>query len=199
MTSERGPAGCTFTFAAGDFGGTRGFDFSVAGEALDAAGLVLASDVAPDTFGWWTYETAEAEAGSDDLPDAAAEPGPEPAAAAPEPDAAPVPRAAERVAVVVPAIGRGLATPARVVTGRRVKVSFAVTDATTGAAFRAATMSATPRVGGKPVRHVERLAGGRAAITLTMPKQARGKTLSVALTIRVGVQSVSRTVAFRIR
>jgi hypothetical protein len=120
-------------------------------------------------------------------------------APAPAPEATVVPRAPESVAVVVPAIGKGLATPAKVLAGKKVVLSFPITDAATGAAVTELTMfSSNPKIGNTIVRHVEKLVGGQATITLTVPKTAAGKSLQVGLTVKSGDQSASKTQTFPI-
>jgi hypothetical protein len=104
-----------------------------------------------------------------------------------------------QAAVIVPAIGTGFSTPTTLEAGKPVVLSFPVTDASSGASLTTVTaMIGNPRLGGTVIRHVEHFGNGYATIAVKLPKTAKGKSLSVALTIRVGDQSTSRTRTFKI-
>jgi hypothetical protein len=104
-----------------------------------------------------------------------------------------------QAAVIVPVIGTGFSTPTALTAGKSVVLSFPVTDASTGASLTTVTaMIGNPRLGGTVVRHVEHFGNGYATIAVKLPKTAKGKSLSVALTIKVGDQSTSKTTIFRI-
>jgi hypothetical protein len=120
-----------------------------------------------------------------------------PAPAAPVAPA--VPRVAESVAVVTPAIGAPVTKPVKVVAGKTVKVTFPVTDANTGADVLVTTkMVGSPSINGLVIRHVEHFGNGLATITLKVPKAAKGKTLAVGLKIEVADQSASKLVTFHV-
>lgn len=101
--------------------------------------------------------------------------------------------------VVVPAIGKPVLTPAAPTAGKRLKVSFPVTDSATGAPLTSGTMTCDPQVAGKVIAHVESFGDGRATLTFVVPKNAKGKVLTVRLGFRVGAKVARTAASFRVR
>jgi basic membrane protein A len=98
-----------------------------------------------------------------------------------------------------PQIGQSTIVP-RPTAGKRVTISFRVTRTDTGEPLAAAdAIAADPTVAGKPVKHVERFTYGVARVTLTLPKKAKGKKLTVKLTVGGIGRSDAATVIFAIR
>ena len=161
----------SWTVDKADLGGTAGFAFHVRSAGLDYYRKVIGPDLAPD-IGTWTYDLSK--------------PAPPPPTTAPAP-------------VVEPVIGAPTTTPARPVAGRRLTVTFPVTRGDSGAPLTRATMICDPSVAGKVLAHRERFTAGTATLSLTVPKGARGKLLTVKLTIKTGSGSASRTATFRVR
>jgi hypothetical protein len=111
--------------------------------------------------------------------------------------AAPVPAAAP---VVVPALGRPLASPVRPRAGAR----FAVTARVSGTASAPVTVACALRVGGAPVRPVvRRVAGGRARCEWRIPARAAGRravgSIAVAAAGRRDARSFAYVVAAAVR
>jgi hypothetical protein len=67
------------------------------------------------------------------------------------------PRASESVAVAVPAIGKGFTAPGTVRAGKKVVISFPVTETASAARVTPVTvLSSYPKIGGTIVKHVEK-------------------------------------------
>lgn len=99
---------------------------------------------------------------------------------------------------VKPVIGRPVATPA--VAGRRMTVTFPVRRSDNGAPLTAGTMNCDPSVAGKTLVHRESFRGGKARLSFVVPKQAKGKSLKVKVTI-VSADGLSATqvATFKVR
>jgi hypothetical protein len=100
---------------------------------------------------------------------------------------------AAKPAAVVPAIGKALAVPAAPRAGTLLSLSFPVTPATGGTAVASATLNA------KPIPRTASLANGTAQVAIALPKNARGKTLVVKVTVTVGGKSATRTISYRVK
>jgi basic membrane protein A and related proteins len=98
-----------------------------------------------------------------------------------------------------PLIGQATIVP-RPTAGKRVTVSFRVTRTDTGEPLAAAeAIAADPSVAGKPVKHLEQFTYGIARVTVTLPKNAKGKKLTVKLTIGGIGGSDATTATFLVR
>jgi hypothetical protein len=117
------------------------------------------------------------------------------ASAPPPPAPPPVPPAKP----VRPVIAAAVATPARPAAGKRLIVTFAVTRSDTGKLFTKATMSCDPSLAGELITHAESFVNGKARLTLTVPKNAKGKLLKIKLTIKAGGQSATRITTLKVR
>jgi hypothetical protein len=84
---------------------------------------------------------------------------------------------------LAPVIGRPVLLPARVVAGRRATVSFYVSRSDDQKPLLSGKMIANPAVGGTVLRHSESFRNGIARLSFLIPKSARGKQLTVNLTI----------------
>ena len=102
---------------------------------------------------------------------------------------------------LTPVIGKPVLTPARVLAGRRVTLTFPVTrtDAAQPKPLTSGTMACNPTVAGKVIPHTESFKNGVARLSFVIPKAAKGKTLKVKLTIKAptyrGEDGVSISIA----
>jgi hypothetical protein len=101
--------------------------------------------------------------------------------------------------VVVPVLGKPALSPVAPIAGKRLTVTFPVTDAATGAPLTSGTMTCDPQVSGRVLPHSESFGNGAARLTFTIPKSAKGKLLKVNLAIRVGTKVVRTAPTFRVR
>jgi peptide/nickel transport system substrate-binding protein len=98
-----------------------------------------------------------------------------------------------------PVIGKATIVPGAIA-GKRVTVSFHVTQSDTGAPVTSGTMVCDPKVGGRVLRHLEHFKAGVASLTFKIPRSARGKLLHINLTIRAATgESSMRIATFRVR
>lgn len=111
---------------------------------------------------------------------------------------APPPTTTGPVAAALPWIGGPTVSPAPTA-GAKVTVAFPVTDRTTGAPLTHGTMTCDPRLNGRVLPHQESFGNGAATLRFTLPKTAKGKTLKVSLTIRVGSKSAHRVATYRVK
>ena len=98
---------------------------------------------------------------------------------------------------VKPLIGAPATTPARAVAGKRFTVSFPVTRSDTGKPLASGTMTCDPSVSGKVIQHAESFGNGTARLSFVIPKTAKGKLLTVKLTIKAG-GSATKIATFRV-
>lgn len=154
----------TWTLSAADLGGATGFAFVAGALTLDASGNPTGVDRAPD-IGTWTYDISAA---------AAPPPPPTTTSAAPT---------TTMYLFLTPVIGKPVTVPARVMAGKRVTVSFPVTRSDDGKPLASGKMVCDPSVAGKVVPHTESFKGGVARLSFVVPKTAKGKQLTVKLTI----------------
>ena len=98
---------------------------------------------------------------------------------------------------VKPLIGAPATTPARAVAGKRFTVSFPVTRSDTGKPLASGTMTCDPSVNGKIIQHAESFGNGTARLSFVIPKTAKGKLLTVKLTIKAG-GSATKIATFRV-
>lgn len=161
----------TWTLNKTDLGGTTGFTFLVWSVRADASNNNLGEDIAPDD-GVWSYQLS----------------------AAPPPPPPPTTTAA----AVKPLIGKPVTNPARATAGKKFAVSFPIRRSDNGKPMTIGKMICDPSVQGKVIRHAESFSGGTARLSFTIPKNAKGKVLTVKVTIKVGGQSTTRIASFRV-
>jgi peptide/nickel transport system substrate-binding protein len=117
----------------------------------------------------------------------------QPAAAPFTPPVTPAPAKA-----VKPVISRASIAP-RPTAGKRVTVTFHITRSDNGKPLTAGKLTCNPKINGKPIRHTEQLKRGTARLTLTIPKTAKGKLLTIKLTIKTASGTTTRTATFHIK
>jgi hypothetical protein len=100
--------------------------------------------------------------------------------------------------VVKPVIGSPAVTPVKPVAGKRFTIVFPVTRSDTGAALARGTLVCDPSVAGKVLPHAERFKAGKARLSFAVPRTAKGKSLKVKVTIKLGAQSATRVATFRV-
>src|SRR5581483_2938901 len=102
--------------------------------------------------------------------------------------------------VTHPYIGEAESAPLKAIAGKPFTVTFHVTDRSNGQDIsKTDMMLGKPTINGVLVRpHVEKLVNGKASVSLTVPKSAKGKTLALRLTVKVGDRTDSRIVDYRI-
>jgi len=153
----------TWTVNKSDIGVTTGFNFTVWSSTWDSAGNQTGEDNAPDD-GMWTYDLSKPVTTTPTVP----------------------------AVVMKPVIGAPVLSPPTAVAGRALSVSFPVTRSDTGAPLTTGKMICDPSVAGKVIPHAERFAAGVARLSFVIPKWAKGKTLKVHVTIKVGTSSATR-------
>ena len=169
MSFTRGGDTMTWTVNKSDIGVSTGMGLFVWTSTWNANDEQTGEDNAPDD-GVWTYDLS---------------------VSAPAPLTPPT-------AALKAAIGAPKATPAKAVAGKRFTVVFPVTRSDTGAALTTGTMICDPSVAGKVLPHSELFKGGQARLAFAVPRSAKGKTLKVKVTIKLGTQSTTKIATFRI-
>ena len=103
-------------------------------------------------------------------------------------------------ATVRPVIGSPAATPTRPQAGKRLTVSYPVTRSDSGAPLTTGKMRCDALIKGKPLRHSESFANGVGSLSLVVPKTAKGKLLTVRLTVTAENDlSAARVTKLRVR
>jgi hypothetical protein len=169
-----------FGFTKGAIGNPASFNFQVVSISLDISGNQLSItpwDMAPDA-GYYTY--------------GAAAPPP------PPPTTTTTPTPTPPAAVVKPVISAPVVRPAKATAGKALTVVFKVTRSDNGMPLTTGTMSCDPKIAGKLVAHTESFRGGTARLTLVVPKTAKGKVLTVRLSITSGGQAATKVVPLRV-
>lgn len=89
---------------------------------------------------------------------------------------------------VRPVIGQPRIAPARAQAGRRLTVTMPVTwlDAKTPKPLTKGTMICNPSVSGRSIPHTESFTNGVARLSFVVPKTAKGKRVTVKVTIKPG-------------
>lgn len=182
MSFNPGDASCSWTLSAADLGGTRGFRFQVDTELIDpATKKILAHDVAPDSLPGWLYNLA---APVKTITTTTAQTTTQPTTTT--------------APAETPVIGAPTTVPAKALADRRLTVSFPVKRSSDGAPLSGGTMICNPTITGKLLHHTEQYKSGVARVTLTIPRTAKGKLLRIAVTIKLGSESTTRTANFRV-
>jgi hypothetical protein len=94
---------------------------------------------------------------------------------------------------------RVIAMPARPLAGKTFTIAALVRRSDTGGALSAASVSCTARVGQARVRAVGRFSEGRARCVVSVPRNAKGKTLRGTLTVRAAGARLTRAFSYRVR
>jgi hypothetical protein len=170
------PTGVEFTINKSDLGGTSGFAFKVLAARFDGD-TVTGMDMAPDGVANWTYDLTTP-------PPPAPTPTPTPPAPAPK--------------VVKPVFGTATTVPAKLVAGKKVVFTLAVTRSDTGAPLTTGKMICDPSYQGIVIKHAEAFTGGTAKLVFTVPKAAKGKLLKVKVTIVNGKQSATKVATYKV-
>jgi len=159
----------TLTAAASDLGVTTGFSFWVGTYLYDTStGKTAGMDDAPNGSGVWAFDLN-------------------------------APTKTSTVQAVYRAvIGPAVAVPARATAGKRLTVTFALSRSDNGRPLTGGTMSCTPTIDGKLVAHTDSMSNGTARLSLVVPKNAKGKTLKVKLTVTAGGSTVTKSASFHI-
>jgi hypothetical protein len=142
---------------AADLGGAASFSFDVSGKTFSDASDNYVGDWAPDD-GEWTFDLGSAP----------------PATAAPE---------RNLTVSLTPVIGKVAAVPIRPEAGKRLTVSFPVTRSDDHKPLTAGKMTSAVSLTGKPIAHMQSFQGSVARLWFVVPKTAKGKQLTVKLTI----------------
>jgi hypothetical protein len=183
MSINPGDNGCSWTLSSGDLGGTRGFRFMVDTAVIDpATKKVLAHDLAPDSGTWLYNLTVPSTTTSTTSTTAPTTTQLTPTVASTE----------------VPVIGAPTAIPAKALAGKRLTVSFPVRRRSDGAPLRTGHMICNPTIAGKLLKHVEQYRSGNASVSLTIPRNTKGKLLRIGVTIKLGTEATTRTANFRV-
>jgi hypothetical protein len=164
-----------FRINRADIGNVSGFNFVVVSISIDPPKINF-WDAAPDR-GYYSYDLVTAT---------------------PAPAPTPTPTPTPKPAVVKPVFGKATITPAPVA-GKRVVFTLAVKRSDTGKPLTTGRMICDPSVKGRVIRHAESFKRGTARLAFTIPKSAKGKPLRVKVTIKVGKQSATRIVTYRVK
>ena len=99
--------------------------------------------------------------------------------------------------VILPVIGSATIAPGATA-GKRVTITFPVTQSDTGGPLPVATIVGTSTVGGKPVTNTAQFANGIGTLTLLIPKKAAGNKLRVSVTVTANGQSATKGATFKV-
>jgi hypothetical protein len=94
---------------------------------------------------------------------------------------------------------RLLVRPAQPIAGRSFTVQALVRRSDSGETVTSGSVSCTARVGTTRLRTRGGFGGGRAQCVVSVPRNAKGKTLRGTLTVRAAGASLSRPFSYRIR
>jgi hypothetical protein len=75
---------------------------------------------------------------------------------------------------------------------------FPVTRSDTGQPLTTGTMVGTPFVAGKAIAHSSSFRAGKARVSFVIPASAKGKLLTVKVTIKTGTRSATRVATLRV-
>lgn len=100
--------------------------------------------------------------------------------------------------VVTPVIQAPVLTPAKPKAGKSLSVAFPVVRSDDGTPLLTGTMICDPSVNGKVIAHRESFTNGKARLAFTIPKSAKGKTIRVQVTIRLGAQSAHKVATYKV-
>jgi hypothetical protein len=99
---------------------------------------------------------------------------------------------------VKPVIEKPVATAA--IAGKRMTVTFMVRRSDNGAPMTTGTMTCDPSIAGKALAHRESFARGKAKLSFAVPKTAKGKRVTVKVTIvSTDGLAATRTASFKVR
>jgi len=94
--------------------------------------------------------------------------------------------------------GKATAAPAKPKAGGTVVISAPVTRVETGLGVTSGTASCVAHVGAKTLRAAGKVSGGRGSCILSIPKTARGKTVSGTIVVTTLGHSTTAKFAFRV-
>ena len=100
---------------------------------------------------------------------------------------------------LLPVISAGVITPAIAIHGKRASVSFTVTRSDNSSPLTEGTMLGSAAVAGKSIASIQTFANGVAKLTFTVPKTAKGKLLTVKVTVTASGGPASKVATFRVR
>jgi hypothetical protein len=166
MSFTRAGDALAWTLNATDLGGATGFSFYVASSTYAAADNAVAHDFAPEN-GRWTYDLS---AGA-----------PSTTTTTSTTTSAP---ARSLTMFLTPVIGKPAAVPARPAAGKRLTLSFRVTRSDDDKPLASGKVTSAVSVAGKLVPHTQSFTRGVARLSLLVPSTAKGKRLTVKLTIK---------------
>ena len=78
-------------------------------------------------------------------------------------------------------------------------VTFPVTRSDTGKPLATGKMICEPSVAGKVIPHSESFKAGKARLSFVVPRMAKGKQLTVKVTIKTAGGSASKVATYRVR
>lgn len=168
MSFTRTGNALAWTLNAADLGGASGFSFHVAAGTYDTADNAVGDDFAPDD-GNWTYDLS------------AGAPSTTPTTTTTTTTSAPT---RDLAIVLTPVIGKPATVPARPAAGKRLTLSFRITRSDDAKPLPSGKMTSTVSVAGKPIPHTQSFTRGVARLSLLVPSTAKGKRLTVKLTIK---------------
>jgi hypothetical protein len=93
---------------------------------------------------------------------------------------------------VTPVIGKPVTVPAKATAGKRLTVSFPVTRTDAGdtsAPLTSGTIIGAPTIVGRAIGHTQSFTNGVARISFVVPTTAKGKQLTVKVTIKAAPSS----------
>jgi hypothetical protein len=143
-----------WTFNKSDVGGATGFAVYVSTATYDAADKLIARDFAPNG-GRWVFDLS----------------GP----------------STTMTTFLTPVVGKPVTVPATATAGKRLTISFPVTRTDVGGKatpLTSGTIVGAPTIAGRAIRHTESFTQGVARISFVVPTTAKGKRLTVKVTIK---------------
>jgi hypothetical protein len=101
---------------------------------------------------------------------------------------------------VKPVIGPAATSLVTPTAGKTLTIAMPVTRSDTGGKLvDGATLTLDPTIGSTLVAHSEQLKNGTASVRLTVPPTAKGKRLTVKVTIKLGSQTATRLTTIPIK
>lgn len=164
-----------FRINKADLGNVSGFNFVAISISIDPPNINF-WDAAPDR-GYYSYDLVSA----------------------PPPTTTTTTTTTPAPAVVRALIGAPVASPVQAVAGKRLTVTFPVRRSDNGQPLASGTLVSRATIAGKLLAHTQTFAGGKAQVSLLVPKTAKGKLLTVRITITAGTQSTTKVATFRIK
>jgi len=109
----------------------------------------------------------------------------------------PTPAPLQPPVAVRPVFGRAVAQPRRPLAGRQFTLTLPVKRSNTGAPLTEGRIVSAVTLAGKPIKHLDSFANGKARLWLRVPKTAKGKLLTIKVKITSDAQAATKAITYK--